>query len=254
MEIGDGAAANCATRKQSLQMGTVSKLHQPKVLVVNGVDRAAAASGRSLLLNLVDALISSEPDALSVIKSVSMHLIFDADPSAADADCAAPPNGAKTDAEETIVQFVEREKFTMVVTPEFQWVGLDGSSLSGLKQFREKQIVETYHQQIQGASDCSAGDRRLSTVINRISEDSNGTVAFHLGLSCCAEADQTDVIISSNRATLFQLFLTARQGIAGVVTSQFGQPLTAVIRVTAARRALISSADRYSNTIKASTP
>ena len=70
LEVGDGAAANCAARKQSIQMGTISKLHQPKVLMVNGVDRAAAASGRNLLLNLVDMLISMEPDVLSVIKSV----------------------------------------------------------------------------------------------------------------------------------------------------------------------------------------
>uniref|UniRef100_A0A0N8E8A2 Carboxypeptidase D n=1 Tax=Daphnia magna TaxID=35525 RepID=A0A0N8E8A2_9CRUS len=242
LEIGDGAAANCATRKQPIQMGTVTKLHQPKVLVVNGIDRAAVASGRTFLLSLVDALISSDSDALSVIKSVSMHLIFDADPSAADEDCAAT-SSTKTDAEEAIIQFVQREKFTMILTPEFQWIGLVESSLSGLKQFREKQLVETYHHQMQGASDCSPGERRSSTVLNHISEISNGSITFRLGLSCCAKSDQTNAILTSHRATLFQLFLTARQGIAGVVTSQFGQPLAAIVKVTAARRAMISSAD-----------
>lgn len=132
----------------------------------------------------------------------------------------------------------------MILTPEFQWIGLVESSLSGLKQFREKQLVETYHHQMQGASDCSPGERRSSTVLNHISEISNGSITFRLGLSCCAKSDQTNAILTSHRATLFQLFLTARQGIAGVVTSQFGQPLAAIVKVTAARRAMISSADR----------
>ena len=249
LEIGDGASANCAARKQSVQLGTVSKLHQPKVLVFNGIDRAAAASGRSFLLNLVNILTSSEPDALSVIKSVSVHLIFDADPSAADADCTAESNVARTPAEEDLVQFVEQEKFTMLLAPEFQSIGLTVSSRSGLKQFHEKQLADIYLQQLHKLSDCNRSDQKLSTVINRISEAFNGTVAMRLGISCCTGADQVEAISSSHRVALLQLFLSARQGIAGVVTSQFSQPLTAIVKVTATRRAMISSADRYLNAL-----
>ena len=244
LEVGDGAAANCAARKQSIQMGTISKLHQPKVLMVNGVDRAAAASGRNLLLNLVDMLISMEPDVLSVIKSVSVHLIFDADPSAADADCMAASNVARTSAEEAVTEFIAREKFTMVIAPGFQSIGLSGSPSLGLKQLYEKQLADVYLQQLHRLSDCNPSDRQLSTLINHINEVYNGTAALRLGMSCCAGAEKVAAVLSSHRIPLLQLLLSARQGIAGVVTTQYNQPLTAVTKVTATRRALVSSADR----------
>lgn len=244
LEIGDGAATNCAARKQSMQMGTISKLHQPKVLLVNGVGRAAAASGRNLLLNLVDMLISMEPDALSVIKSVSVHLIFDADPSAADADCTASSSVARTPAEEAVIEFIAREKFTMVLAPEFQSVGLDGSPSSGIKHLLEKQLADVYLQQLHRRNDCGSSDRQISTLVNHINEVYNGTAALRLGMSCCAGADQITAILLSHRAPLLQLLLSIRQGIAGVVTTQYNQPLTAAIKVRATRRTLVSSTDR----------
>lgn len=244
LEIGEGADVDCNARKQMAQIGTTSKLHQPKILVVSGVSRAAAASGRNFLLNFVDVLTSSEPDALSVLKSASVHLVFDANPTEADADCATSSDSTKTTAEDAVVEFVAREKFTMVLATEFQSIGLAGSALSGLKHLHDKQLAEAYLQKLQRLSSCSPSERQSSTLINRINEVSNGTVALRLGLSCCAGAEQVGAILSSHRAPLLQLLLSARQGIAGIVTSQYSQPLDALIKVTGTRRTMTFSADR----------
>lgn len=245
LEIGDGADTDCNARKQSVQIGTTSKLHQPKILVVSGVNRAAAGSGRSFLLNFVDILTSSEPDAISVLKSASVHVIFDANPAEADADCATISDSTQTIAEDALVDFVSREKFTMVLAAEFQSIGLAGSALPGLKQLREKQLADTYLQKLQRFSSCSPSGRQPSTLINRINGVSNGTVTLRLGLSCCAGADQVNAILSSHRAPLLQLLLSARQGIAGIVTTQYSQPLDALIKVTGTRRTMAFSTDRF---------
>lgn len=240
-------SSNCEARKQPVQVGTTSKLHKPKILVVNGISRAGVASGRNILLNLVDVLTSTDSDAVSVLKSVSVHLIFDADPSEIEVECGTSSRAATTRAEDAVIEFIAREKFTMVIASEFQSIGLEGSALTGLKQFHEKKLANTYLQNIRGQTNCSSRDEQQSTLINRINEASNGTVAMQLGLFCCARDDhfdQIDAVLSLHRTALFQLFLSARQGVAGVVTSQYSQPLDAVIKVTGTRRVMAFPSDR----------
>ena len=244
MEVGEDAAVNCDERRQPAQTGTISKLHQPKVLIVNGIDRAEAASGRALLLELVDTLTSSEPDVLSILKSISIQIIFEANPSAADAECEVVSSESNNPAEEDVMEFILREKFTSVLFPVFGSIGLGGASYSGVKQLYEKHLADTYFEQLHRLNDCNPSITRMSKLINRINQLSNGTVALQLGLSCCAETISIKSLLSAHRSPLFQLLLSTRQGIAGVVTSQFSQPLNAIVKIVATRRDLASS-DRY---------
>ena len=245
LQIGDGAAADCEARKEPNQIGTTSKLHQPKVLMVNGINRAAVASGRNFLLNLVDLFTSAEPDALAVLKSVSVHFMFDADPSQADADCVATnttSNSTTNASQEAVMKFIDSEQFTMVLTLDFKSIGLKGSSRFGMKQLREKQMADSYIKTLHRLNDCVPNDQQ--PFIERLNDAFNGTVAFNLGLSCCAGADHVVAVLSSHRSALVQLLLSVRQGIAGIVTTQYSQPLSARIKISRTRPTQSFSTDR----------
>ena len=245
-----GAPADCALRKQATQTGTVFKLHVPKILLVAGTDRASSASGRRFMLALLEALTSNEPILLQLLESVSLHLIFDVDPAASDADCTAAPIPIGMAAEEALVNYVAREKFAMVLTPEFQTIGLSGPSQFGLKSQLEKQLTDVYIQHLNRITSCNpAVNRPKLPLLSRLATTSNSTLLFRLGLSCCAGSNQVEAILDAHRSALWQLVLSSRQGIAGLVTNPEGQPLVSTVKVTSStsRRAITEPPylDRY---------
>ena len=239
VEVSDGATADCAIRKQQAQAKTVSKLHVPKVLIMAGTDRASSASGRRFMLALLETLTSSQPDVLQVLRSVSLHLIFDADPSASDVDCTASPVAMGAAAEEAIINYAIREKFAMILIPEFQTIGPTGLSQSGLRLQLEKQLGEIYIQHLNRLTSCSpAVNRPKLPFLSRLAV--NSTAMFRLGMSCCTGANQIEPIFAAHRSALMQLLLSSRQGIAGLVTNPEGQPLVSTVKVTSStsRRAI----------------
>lgn len=239
--------------------------HRPKVLIIGGW---ASASGRSFSLALLDSL-SSALDSRHILKDVSVHLILDGDPSAqADAnECSAPAQVA-ADAEEALSQFAFKEKFTFILSTDFRSVGLSGGSSwssVGVRKLQERQLTDAYIRQlstasrsdsqryfganlmysqiifhliscffsiISGGSNCHRTDNSISSAIAHLSGSLNGTVALRLGLSCCADSERTEAILSAHRTALLDLVLAARQGVAGFVTDPSGQPLAAVVTVT----------------------
>jgi len=149
--VSEGAEEDCAARKRSngdVRMGTVTHQHRPKILLVGGW---ASASGRSFLLSFLDSLTSTQQEEMQrLLKGVSLHLIFDANPSApADVDCGSSNVAQENGATESLTQFVVKEKFTMVVAFGFRSIGLAGSQVSSkLEQSQEKQLSEAYFRQL----------------------------------------------------------------------------------------------------------
>lgn len=85
-------------------------------------------------------------------------------------------------------------------------------------------------------SSCSrteaAADLNKSLVSGLAGGSLNGTVAVTLGLSCCFDSGRIEAILSSHQTALMNLLLSARQGVAGVVTDPSGQPLSATLKLT----------------------
>lgn len=245
LEITEGAAANCAARKQPVQIGTVSKQHKPKVLLLSGADRANAAFARSFLLSLTDLLTSGESDASLVLKSVSVHLIFDLNPAVKDAGCAS--SDSKVLEDDSFLQFLFKEKFTMVLNAGFQSEYVVGPSKAGMRNIREKKFIELYKQLRGEVTKCSSNDQSPTPISQNIASTINGTVALDIGFTCCARQDRVADVVKSHRIPLYQMFMSARQGIAGIVTSPSHQPLTSTIKVSAtnSRRAMDTLTDKY---------
>ena len=214
-----------------------------QILIVNGIDRAGAAAGRTLLLSLVDLLTGPGAQVQQVLQTVSVHLMFDVNPRSPDADCTASDTSNTTlpsqTVEEALLHFIAQEKFTMIVAPNLQSIGVHGMSSSGLKKKYEEQIAAEYLGNIKGSLEkCSRGHGEYS-VLKRVAEDFNSSVTFDLGVSCCSDVAQ---LLDSNGAALLKLMMSARQGIAGVVTSQAGEPLIgAVVRLTSSATSRLPS-------------
>lgn len=243
LEASAGAAQHCSARREPTKLGKVTIRSQPKILIVNGIDRAGAAAGRTLLLSLVDLLTGPGAQVQQVLQTVSVHLMFDVNPRSPDADCTASDTSNTTlpsqTVEEALLHFIAQEKFTMIVAPNLQSIGVHGMSSSGLKKKYEEQIAAEYLGNIKGSLEkCSRGHGEYS-VLKRVAEDFNSSVTFDLGVSCCSDVAQ---LLDSNGAALLKLMMSARQGIAGVVTSQAGEPLIgAVVRLTSSATSRLPS-------------
>ena len=249
--VGDGAAAECAGRNQPSRLGTVTIQHRPKILIVSGAaDRAASLSGRSLLLALIDSLLASadDPETQHVLKNVSLHFIMDADPSAEDVDCtsSADSNGSGAKAQEMIIRFATKEKFALILAVDFKTVGPVGTSNSTLREQQEKKMADDYIRQLNAAGTMSlvsyncgrAADAYPETneptqFASRLAGYFNGTIVLRLGASCCRDSDRVEALLTAHRSALIRLALSTRQGVAGLVTDAFGQPLASpTIKVT----------------------
>lgn len=205
----------------------------PQVLVVNGIDRAGAAAGRTLLLNIVDLLTGPGALVQQLLQTVSVHLMFDVNPWASDADCTS--NNSNTTLmsgtlEKALLHFIAQEKFAMIVAPSLQSIGINGMSSSGLKKKYEEQLATEYLENLKGELEKCNRNHREHSLLKRVAEDFNSSVTLDVGVSCCSDVAR---VVESNGSTLLKLLLAARQGIAGVITNQLGEPLTgAVVRLT----------------------
>lgn len=244
LEITEGAAANCAARKQPVQIGTVSRQHKPKILILSGDDRSNAAFGRSLLLSFADLLTSGEADANLVLKSVSVHVIFDLNPSVKEEGCTSSSPVITED--DSFLRFLSKENFALVLNAGFHSEYLIGPSITGVRSMREKTTIESFKGQRVETAKCASTNPSSSSLIQSIASTINGTIALDIGLTCCANRERVPDVLTKYRTFLYRLLLSPRQGIAGVVTNPSQQPLSATIRVTAtnSRRAMDASTDR----------
>ena len=192
-------------------------------MIVSGLDRSAAASGRGFLLNLAD-LLTTDPSAALLLKSVNIHLIFDANPSVPDAVCDSV--GPQTSVSNVLLDWIEPERFAMVVAIHFHSVGISGSSSYGLKHQLETDVAAAYDRNLERPTECDGKLRSNSSsavMMQLISRQSNATLALNLGLSCCS--DEIVPILNSHQKALLNLLLFSRQGINGIVTTQYSEPL-----------------------------
>ena len=208
-------------------MGSYSHLLQASVLVVNGLSRVRANVGTNFLLSFADYLTSDE-DAVRLLDNVSVHLMFDADPSRKDDDdCRSSLKGERVRNEASLLNYLDQEKFAMVVALNLQSIGFSGFKGTGINQQLISSLATTYFQRFVGDKTCAASFES-STLAMFNSSDS---LVLNLGISCCS--NNTSVQISdSNKLSILSLIHSARQGIAGVVTTLFSEPLSqAVVRV-----------------------
>jgi len=205
-----------------------------QVLMVNGIDRAGAAVGRALLLDMVDLLTGPGAQAQQLLQAVSVHLMFDVNPLASDVDCTSNQSNTTMMSgaiEETLLRFIAQEKFAMIVAPSLRSIGVNGMSNSDLKKKYEQQLAAEYLKNFKGEPGKCDRDHGEYSLLKRVAEDFSGSVTLDVGVSCCS-ADVAQVV-ESNGAAMVKLLMAARQGIAGVVTSQSGEPLArAVVRLT----------------------
>ena len=88
------------------------------------------------------------------------------------------------------------------------------------------------------ASGCSCSrteadaDFNKSLVSALVGGSLNGTVAATLCLSFCFDSGRVEVILASRLTALVNPFLSARQGVAGVVTDPTGQSLSTNLKFT----------------------
>lgn len=232
LEISAGAVEHCSARKDPVKLGTVTMLLQPKVLLINGVDRASAAAGRNLLLKFVDLLIRPDADVQNLVKTISIHIIFDANPASSDAECWSASNATRMDpaAEQVLLRFVAEEKFSLILSPSFQSVGVTGLSRFGVKQRHEHQLAATYHRKLDQVTNCSSSTRYESPVLQNVARSFNSCLVLDLGMSCCSH--DTTAVLQSHRGAILGLLMASHQGVGGVVTTQFGEPLSSAVRLT----------------------
>ena len=232
LEVSAGAVEHCSARKDPGKLGTVTMLLQPKVLLINGIDRSSAAAGRSLLLKLVDLLTRPDADVQNLLKTISIHIIFDASPASSDAECSPASNATRMDSAggELRLRFVTEEKFSLILSPNFQSVGISALSRFDVKQRHEKQLAAAYLRKLDRIANCSGSAPDQPPVLQNLVRNFNSCVVLDLGVSCCSY--DIAAILESHRSALLNLLLASHQGIGGVVTTHFDEPLSSTVRVT----------------------
>lgn len=96
------------------------------------------------------------------------------------------------------------------------------------------------------AADAYPEDNQPTQFASRLAGFFNGSVVLRLGVACCRDSEKIGGLLTAHRPALLRLALSARQGIAGVVTDSFGQPLTStVLKVTPSASGHQRTANRY---------